>query len=78
MSPEELREYATTLMFDAARTIELLDIFDLAEEYLTAGEISEPDARIVSDLIREADITVSFPVSITVSWPASVTGEATT
>lgn len=60
MSPDELRDYAATLILDHARNVEYLTIFEMAEDEL-GGELSEEDGRKVSDLINEATVVVSFP-----------------
>lgn len=61
MSPEELADYAATVILEHARNIDLLSIHELAEQHLDAGEISDEDAKTVADLITKSDITVSFP-----------------
>lgn len=58
MTDDELKDYATTLIESHAQDVEFLSIFEMAEEYLEAGEISEDDARKVSDLIRDATVVV--------------------
>lgn len=61
MTPEQLAEYATTLILEHARDVEYLSIFEMAEEHTEAGEISDDDAKQVSELISTATITVEFP-----------------
>jgi hypothetical protein len=60
MTDEQLREYATTLILEHARSIEFLSIFEMAEEH-TGREISDKDADRVDKLLVKATITVSFP-----------------
>lgn len=61
MTDDELREYATTVILDHARDVEWLSLFEMAEEHLDGGEISDGDANEVMDLIRNATITVEWP-----------------
>lgn len=61
MTEDELREYAETLIFEHARDIEYLTIFEMAEEHVPGGDISDEDARTVDRLIGEATVTVSWP-----------------
>jgi hypothetical protein len=61
MTEQELREYATTLILEHARDVELMTIIELAEEHAPSGDISDNDAERVSDLIGTATITVSWP-----------------
>ncbi|WP_116051901.1 hypothetical protein [Amycolatopsis palatopharyngis] len=61
MTPDELRDYAATLILEHARDVEYLSIHEMAEQHLDAGEISDEDAKTVADLIGKSDITVDFP-----------------
>jgi hypothetical protein len=61
MTPDELREYACTLIFEHARDIEPLSIREIAEEHAPDGRISEADANAVADLIAKSSLEVSFP-----------------
>jgi hypothetical protein len=60
MTPDELREYACTLIFEHARNIEFLTIREMAEEHAPGGRISEADADAVADLIAESSLEISF------------------
>lgn len=61
MSPEELRQYAETLLLEHARDIELLSIHEMAETYAPGGEITDAEAREVDDKLAKAMITISWP-----------------
>lgn len=60
MTEEELKDYATDLILAHARDVEYLSIFEMAETYLEAREISDEDAKKVNELMTKATITVSF------------------
>lgn len=63
MTPEEIRKHATTLILDHARDIEFLTIHE--HFYNEDMELDEAEAdkaaNAIADLIRKAEITVSFP-----------------
>ena len=63
MTPEELQDYAGHLVLEHARDVEFLSVFEMYEDYAGEddAEISDEDARKVLDLIREADITITWP-----------------
>lgn len=63
MTEDERREYATTVLLDHARDVGQLSIYEMAEDHIESGEISDEDARLVLDLIRKANVTVAFPVT---------------
>ncbi len=56
---DELRDYATDIILDCARDVEYSDIFTMAKENL-GREVSEDEARQVSELTSRATITVSW------------------
>src|SRR5437879_5310951 len=60
MSDEELRDYAAALILEHAYGVEHLTIHEMAEDYGPGAEISNDDARKVSDLIAKAVVTVSW------------------
>lgn len=59
MTDNELKDYAADLMVRHAEDVEWLTIFEMSDELLTDG-ISDEDAQRVSDLIRDAKVTVSW------------------
>lgn len=59
MRDEELREYAEALIYDHAFDIEWLSIFETYDSW-HGEQISEEDAARVSDLIKNAKITVEL------------------
>ncbi|GAB3472111.1 hypothetical protein [Actinophytocola sediminis] len=59
MTPNQLREYATTVILDHARDVEFLSIVEMAEDQL-GHAIEVEDARAVAKLITKATITVSW------------------
>lgn len=61
MTQDELREYAETLIFEHARDVEFLSIFEMAEEHAPGGDITEDEAREVDGLIAKATVTISWP-----------------
>jgi hypothetical protein len=63
VTPDQIRDYAATLIIDHARKVEYLTITELAgEQYdLGAEGISEQDADAVNDLITKATVVVSWP-----------------
>lgn len=61
MSPEELQQYAATLVLEHAQTIEFMTVIEMAEDNVEGGEISEADAKAVHDLTSAAIVTVTFP-----------------
>jgi hypothetical protein len=60
MTPDELREYACTLIFEHARDIEPLTIREMAEEHAPGGRISEADANAVAKLLGRKAIGVEL------------------
>lgn len=60
MTPDEHREYATTIILDHARDVEFLSIVEMSEQHL-GFEISDEDARAVDGLIAKSTVVVSFP-----------------
>jgi hypothetical protein len=64
MTPDELREYACTLIFEHARDIEFLAIREMAEDHAPDGEITDAEADAVADLIATSSLEVSFPAGL--------------
>jgi len=61
MTEDELHAYATTLILEHARDVEYLSIHEMAEEHLVDGQISDEEAKKVSELISTATVVVSWP-----------------
>lgn len=59
MNQEAIEDYARALILGHAQEIEMLTIFEVAEE--DEFNISEEDAEAVLDAIRLARVTVEFP-----------------
>lgn len=60
MNEEELRDYAETIIMEHAMDVDWLSIFEMAEAFTNAGEISQEEAERVLELINSADIVVSW------------------
>lgn len=60
MNENDLKEYAEYLILDHSTDIEWLSIFEMFEDYDSPGELSEADARKVSELISKAKITITW------------------
>lgn len=57
---KELVDYAVEVVLDHARDVERLSIYEMAEDRL-GREITDDEANTVLDLVRTADVAVTFP-----------------
>lgn len=62
LTEQELRDYARTLIEEAATEVERLTIYERAVDLLPQEEISDEDAHRVRDLIGHSTVTVHFAV----------------
>lgn len=58
LTDDQRREIAAAVMLDRARDIDSLDIAEHATDHL---DITDADINAITDLIAQADITVTFP-----------------
>lgn len=63
LTDHELRKYATDLMVSHARNIEYITVVNLLQDFTDHREISEYEANKILELIDDADITVSWPMT---------------
>lgn len=63
MTEQELKDYAEHLVFEHAREVEYLSVFEMYDEYVGEcdASISDDDAKKVLDLVGTATIEVSWP-----------------
>jgi hypothetical protein len=62
LTEQELRDYARTLIEEAATEVEWLTIHERAVDLLSQEDISDEDAHRVSGLIGHSTVTVHFAV----------------
>lgn len=61
LTPEQLRDYATTLARIWIEDIERRAVISLASVYCPGGTISDADAHAVCALLDAATVTLTFP-----------------
>lgn len=59
MTDEEVKDFATDLILDAATDIEWLTLFEIWDEW-TGETLTEEDAKRVMDAIHTADVEVTW------------------
>lgn len=60
MTPDQLADYATTVILEHTRDIGILEIHEMADEHTDAGRISDTDAERVLEMISTATVTVEI------------------
>ena len=64
MTKDELRQYAEALIFEHARDIEFMSVYEMAEEHAPGGQVTDDEAREVDAKLAKASITISWPEGV--------------